>query len=124
LVISVHIDKVRSTNPSGFEGVTQRIVYADGLMIQKVDATGRTYLPFHRHPETQLSLVLRGTIEVKVEKEKNVFEKLKCSKGYVFWIPSNALHDASIVSDAGASWLSIYTPPRESYKSYAVGLSW
>ncbi len=124
MVLSVSMEDIEATNPSGFEGVTQRIIYADGLMLQKVVAIGRTHLPFHRHQETQLSLVIKGSIEVSVERDKDVFEKLKCSQDDVFWIPSNALHNAEVTDEKGATWLSIYTPPRESYKPDAFRLSW
>lgn len=122
MVLFVSMDQIRATNPSGFVGVTQRIVYADGLMFQKVEAASRIHLPIHKHPESQLSFVLQGFIEIHVEKEQNVFEKLECSQGHVFWIPPNALHDANIISETGAAWLSIYSPPRESYKPCAVKL--
>lgn len=122
--LSVRMDDIKPTNPSGFARIMQRIVYADGLMMQKVDAPAPVHLPPHRHPEAQLSFVLRGTLEIRVEKGVDIFEKLVCSEGCVFFIPSNALHEAKVVSKTGATWLSIYSPPRDSYKREAVELSW
>jgi|ECHhosMinimDraft_1075155.scaffolds.fasta_scaffold37665_1 quercetin dioxygenase-like cupin family protein len=118
----VSMNKIPWTNASGLGGVRQQIVYADNVMIQKVEVLNPTYLPFHRHIETQISFVINGVMEISVDKGTGQFEKFRCSSGDVFYIPPNALHDAKILSPDGASWLSFYSPLRISYKKYAYKL--
>src|SRR5581483_1763481 len=92
------IELFRSVHAHGFAG--------DALMLNHLVLEAGATPPAHAHSHEQITLVLRGELELTIEDEKHVFKP-----GDVVAIPGNAKHAAKAITET--ELVEVFTPVRE-----------
>ena len=90
-------------------GAYSRIVSGTNMQLSFISMDPHSVFPYHLHPEEQMMLVLRGTVE-----ETLLDQKHSMKVNDVVRIPGNMVHLAEI-GEQGADVLDIFWPARPDY---------
>jgi quercetin dioxygenase-like cupin family protein len=90
------------------EGITGLPLGLDKVMVNIVDLDEGAIVPLHKHPEEQVTLILKGALEFELEGESFV---LHTGEGVL--IPANAEHWARAAKPTLA--YDCFSPPRKDY---------
>ncbi len=90
-------------------GARIRAPFGRNLMLSYLELDAGAVVPFHRHPHEQGGIVLKGKVELTIEKEVRITEE-----GSMYIIPANCLHQAVAVGGP-AIVLDVFSPVREDY---------
>ncbi len=99
------IQELAVKNP--FEGVHLRVVPGEKMTMAIYRLEPGAGVPEHSHPHEQMGIVLKGSLELKVVKEKRILRE-----GDVYHIPSNVTHCGKSGEDP-AEIIEIFSPPRD-----------
>jgi len=91
-------------------GISRRAVWLDGVMLTFFAFEPGAVVPEHAHPEEQITVVIRGTMEFTLGDETRVL-----SAGDAVCIPPNVPHGARILDEETEAY-DAWSPPREDYK--------
>lgn len=96
-----------------YPGFIARIIHTELQSISYVRCLEGAVLPEHHHEEEQVLNLIEGIMDVTVNGET-----IRCSKGDIVHIPSNARHTVSAITDCLA--IDIFSPNRKAYLEYGV----
>jgi quercetin dioxygenase-like cupin family protein len=74
------------------KGITVRSVYLDNVMLTYMEFEPGSIIPEHKHPQEQITLILKGGMEMTVGKTKKTVKE-----GDIISVPSNVIHSAQIL---------------------------
>ena len=66
------------------------------------------FVSCHKHPEEQMGYILSGEIELVIDQER-----MDCSGGDGYIIPSETLHSFRVLSEQPVELLEVFSPPKE-----------
>jgi quercetin dioxygenase-like cupin family protein len=90
-------------------GARIRAPFGKHLMLSYLEMDEGAVVPFHRHPHEQGGIVMKGKVELTIEKEVKITEE-----GSMYIIPPNCLHRA-VALGGPAIVLDVFSPVREDY---------
>jgi quercetin dioxygenase-like cupin family protein len=90
-------------------GFTFKEVHLRNLMMTWVEMEPGSILPEHRHPHEQITLLVKGALELTVEGKTRVMKH-----GDVAIVPSNAPHSGVVLDEATIA-VDAWNPIREDY---------
>ncbi|MCX7703449.1 MAG: cupin domain-containing protein [Planctomycetota bacterium] len=90
-------------------GVRVRHIYLKNTLLSIIEYAPNASIPTHRHPHEQISLVLEGTVEETIGKEKK-----RLRKGGIASVRSDVLH-SSKAGRNGAKVLCAASPVTKPY---------
>lgn len=73
-------------------------------------------IPIHSHPHEQMGICLKGSADFETENGVTTVKE-----GETYHIPGNEKHGVRNPSKGGATFLDIFSPPREDYLAKARG---
>ncbi len=91
------------------EGVEMRVISGDKMTMMFFHLEPGAKIPEHSHPHEQMGTVLKGAIELIIDKDKRVV-----NEGDAYHVRSNVVHSGrclELVSEV----LEVFSPPREDY---------
>jgi len=91
-------------------GVTTKIASGEKMMLSLVTLAPNAVVPTHSHPHEQMGLMVSGTMEFTIDREKRVL-----SGNEMYFVPGGVPHSAK-GGPGGAVALDTFTPPREEYR--------
>ncbi len=94
-------------------GFKARFIHTESQTLSLVTIEKGAVLPEHAHVHEQISQVIEGSFELKVNGEAKV-----CSAGDIALIDSNVLHSGIALTKC--TIFDIFTPVREDYKALSV----
>ncbi len=90
-------------------GVRGKVVLSgEHIMLFLVEMKGGSSIPYHRHPNEQMGLCLKGKAIFKTEKEENIIEE-----GITYRFPPNEEHSVEALDHS--RFLDVFAPPRKDY---------
>jgi quercetin dioxygenase-like cupin family protein len=96
---------------AAFPGVTGKVLFSGGrLMFLWVEVKGSKVVPEHSHPHEQMGICLSGRAEFRAGEETRIVDA-----GTVYWFRSNEKHSVRALGEEGATFLDVFSPPREDY---------
>lgn len=95
-------------------GVSRRAVWLDDVMLTFFVFEPGSVVPEHRHPNEQITLVVRGAMEFTLAGETRI---LRAGDGVC--IPSGIAHSVRVLDETAEAY-DAWSPPREDYKSSAA----
>lgn len=100
-----------------FPGVTGKILFGGkNLMFLLVEIKGAGIVPEHSHPHEQMGICLSGRAEFRAGGQTAIV-----GAGTAYWLRSNEAHSVRVVGEGGATFLDVFSPPREDYVQRAKG---
>ena len=81
-----------------------------------VEMSERSVVPEHNHPHEQMSVFLKRSADFESDSGVN-----RVKEGETYFIAGNGKHKVSNPSKGGATFLEIFSPPRENYLAKAGG---
>jgi gluconolactonase len=90
-------------------GANSRLIAGRGAQLSFLSMSPDAVFPDHRHPEEQLMVVLRGSID-----EVILDRVVHLEKGEVLRLPADMVH-GGIVGETGCDVLDVFWPPRPDY---------
>ena len=90
--------------------VSRRLVTGDKIMLGYIVLKKGCVVPFHKHPNEQMTIVLKGALEFTIDGKRMLVKE-----GEVLAIPSNVEHKAEALEDTID--LDCFSPPREDWLS-------
>ncbi|OGD21266.1 MAG: gluconolaconase [Candidatus Aminicenantes bacterium RBG_16_63_16] len=90
-------------------GANSRLISGRGAQLSFLSMNPDVVFPDHRHPEEQLMVVFRGSID-----EVILDRVVRMEKGDVLRLPGDMVH-GGIVSELGCDVLDVFWPPRTDY---------
>lgn len=111
-------DFSRSTPHEIFPGFVARFVHTKLCTISYVEIKKNAVLPEHKHPEQQISRVIKGEFRIGIKEEDSSESEvktcdMKASESVIAIIPSNALHYGIALTDCVV--LDFFFPRREDF---------
>jgi gluconolactonase len=91
------------------QGANSRLIAGRGAQLSFLSMSPDAVFPDHRHPEEQLMIVLRGSID-----EVIIDRVVHMEKGDVLRLPGEMVH-GGIVGELGCDVLDVFWPPRPDY---------
>lgn len=91
------------------EGIIGKYVHGISSTLGWVNIKGDSVLAAHHHPHEQITLMIEGTMEMKIGEEI-----ILLSPGDTQVIPPNVVHSAFAKTDCVL--IDVFTPVREEYK--------
>ena len=93
-----------------YPGFLARIIHTEQQSISYVRCLKGAVLPPHKHFEEQVLNLMEGEMDVTVEGKT-----VRCKGGDVVYIPSNALHTVTAITECLA--IDLFAPQRAAYLS-------
>jgi quercetin dioxygenase-like cupin family protein len=92
--------------------ITRRYVHGEQAMVASFDLKAGAVVPWHEHPNEQISILLNGRVRFlfKTENEEYSFEAVS---GDTVVIPSHVPHCVEALEDSQA--FDVFAPPREDW---------
>ena len=91
------------------EGIIGKYIHGISSTLGWVTIEVGSVLPAHHHPHEQITLMIEGTLEMKIGEETFLLEP-----GDTHVIPSNVVHSAIAKTDCVL--IDVFAPVREEYK--------
>lgn len=91
-------------------GIGRRAAWLPNVMLTFFTFEPGSVVPGHRHPNEQITIVVRGAMEFTLEGEVRV---LRAGDGVC--IPPEAFHAARVLSEPTVAY-DAWSPPRDDYK--------
>ena len=91
------------------EGVEMRVISGDKMTMAFFHLEPGAEIPVHSHPHEQIGTVLKGSIELIIDKEKQVVKE-----GNAYLVRSNVVHSGRCL-ESPSEVLEVFSPPREDY---------
>lgn len=91
------------------EGILGKYIHGISSTLGWVNIKGNSVLPAHHHPHEQITLMIEGTMEMKIGEETFLL-----GPGDIHVIPSNVVHSAFAKTDC--ILIDVFAPVREEYK--------
>jgi quercetin dioxygenase-like cupin family protein len=91
------------------EGIIGKYVHGMSSTLGWVNIKEGSILPAHHHPHEQITLMIEGTMEMKIGEETFLLEP-----GDIHVIPSNVVHSAFAKTEC--TLIDVFAPVREEYK--------
>ncbi|MDD4903960.1 MAG: cupin domain-containing protein [Candidatus Bipolaricaulis sp.] len=92
-------------------GITRRAAWIKDVMLTFFTFEPGSVVPPHRHPNEQITIVVRGAMEFSLDGESRV---LRVGDGVC--IPPNTPHAARILSEPTVAY-DAWSPPRDDYRT-------
>ncbi|MGQ9513457.1 MAG: cupin domain-containing protein [Thermoproteota archaeon] len=103
--------KDESRSFEAFQGVVGKVLLSgDNMMFFFVEVKKHGVVPEHAHPHEQMGICLSGRAEFISGDQRKMVEA-----GTVYWIRSNERHAVRILGEEAATFLDVFSPPREDY---------
>ena len=93
-------------------GITRRFIHGEQAMVAQFELKAGAVVPWHEHPNEQISLVLEGRIRFEFGSEEDK-EIIEVAAGETMVIPGNLPHKAVALEDSRA--FDVFAPPREDW---------
>jgi quercetin dioxygenase-like cupin family protein len=93
-------------------GIARRFIYGEQAMVAQFELKSGAVVPWHQHPNEQISLVLEGRIRFEFGSE-DAKEIVEAVAGDTVVIPSNLPHKAVVLEDTRA--FDVFVPPRQDW---------
>ena len=103
-----HINEVKKKELSA--GITGQYVHGNSLTTGWVTIEKGSSLGLHHHPHEQMTIMLKGKMEMKIGNETIMLED-----GMIQVIPSNVPHSA--IAHEDCTLIDVFNPVREDYRS-------
>lgn len=91
------------------EGVEMRIISGEKMTMVFFRLESGAEIPEHSHPHEQMGTVLKGSIELTIDKEKRIV-----NQGDAYHVRSNVIHSGRCLGSV-SEVLEVFSPPREDY---------
>lgn len=101
------IKEMTSRKPA--EGVEMRVISGDRMTMVFFHLEPGAEIPEHSHPHEQMGTVLKGSIELIIDKDKKIV-----NEGNAYHVRSNIIHSGRCL-DSASEVLEVFSPPREDY---------
>jgi quercetin dioxygenase-like cupin family protein len=88
-------------------GLNLRTAWMQNLLLSYVDIAPDTEAPIHKHPEEQITAILRGEITMTIGGETRL-----CKAGDICMIPGDVEH-GGIAGAEGVNMIDIFSPIRK-----------
>ncbi|MEQ9426293.1 MAG: cupin domain-containing protein [Cyclobacteriaceae bacterium] len=92
-----------------FPGFNGRFEHGKDLTFSFWEIAEGSDLPEHSHPQEQVSIIIKGELELTIDGEAKVVKP-----GMMAMIPSNAVHSGKALT--ACEVIDVFTPVREDYK--------
>ncbi len=107
------LETARISDMSGafeaFPGVVGKVLLnGHNLMFFLVDVKGE--VPEHSHPHEQMGICLSGKAELVSGSQRAIVEA-----GTAYWLKPNERHSVRVIGNESATFLDVFSPPREDY---------
>jgi quercetin dioxygenase-like cupin family protein len=93
-----------------WERIAARSLHGDELTLSVVELDPGAVVAEHSHPNEQLGVVLRGSMDFRVADERR-----ELGPGGTWLIPAHTPHEATAGPD-GAVVIDVFAPPRHDWK--------
>jgi quercetin dioxygenase-like cupin family protein len=91
------------------EGVEMRVITGDKMTMVFFRLEPGAKIPEHSHPHEQMGTVLKGAIELSIDKDRKVV-----NEGNAYLVRSNVVHSGRCLESV-SEVLEVFSPPREDY---------
>jgi len=91
------------------EGVEMRVISGEKMTMVFFRLEAGAEIPEHSHPHEQMGTVLKGSIELIIDKDKRVVDQ-----GHAYHVRSNVVHSGRCLGSV-SEVLEVFSPPREDY---------
>ena len=91
------------------EGVEMRVISGDKMTMVFFRLEPGAEIPVHSHPHEQMGTVLKGSIELIIDKDKQVVKE-----GNAYLVRSDVVHSGRCL-ESPSEVLEVFSPPREDY---------
>ena len=91
------------------EGVEIRVIAGDKMTMVFFRLEPGAEIPEHSHPHEQMGTVLKGSLELIIDKDRKVV-----TAGDAYHVRSNILHSGRCLETV-SEVLEVFSPPREDY---------
>jgi quercetin dioxygenase-like cupin family protein len=91
------------------KGVEMRVISGDKMTMVFFRLEPGAQIPEHSHPHEQMGTVLKGSIELIIDKDKRVV-----NEGNAYHVRSNVIHSGRCLGSI-SEVLEVFSPPREDY---------
>lgn len=88
-------------------GVTKQVIKGDKAMVIRYVYGPKSVFPNHRHPEEQITLILKGSITFEVDGDSTTYEP-----GDVLVIPPGVPHGATVHGNETVETFNLLSPVR------------
>jgi quercetin dioxygenase-like cupin family protein len=88
--------------------VSRKMIHSEKLTVARISIQKYAIIPEHQHPNEQISMVERGSLEFRFGGEKKVVKA-----GEMMVIPSDVPHAIEALEDSVA--LDVFAPPRQDW---------
>ncbi|MDY7037798.1 MAG: cupin domain-containing protein [Thermodesulfobacteriota bacterium] len=99
------VKEIQAKKPA--EGIEIRVIPGERMTMAFFHMEPKAEIPEHSHPHEQMGTVLKGSIEIIIDKEKRIV-----NEGDAYHIPSNIVHGGR-GGELSSEILEVYSPPRE-----------
>ena len=104
-------EELASIPPQGiWERIAARSLHGEELTLSVVELDPGAVVAEHSHPNEQLGIVLRGSMDFRVADERR-----QLGPGGMWLIPAHTPHEATAGPD-GAVVIDVFAPPRDDWK--------
>jgi quercetin dioxygenase-like cupin family protein len=93
-----------------WERVAARSIHGERITMSVVELDPGAVVAEHSHPNEQLGIVLRGTMDFRIGDERR-----KLGAGETWCIPANTPHEATAGVE-GAVVMDVFSPPRDDFR--------
>ncbi len=93
-------------------GITRRFIHGEQAMVGQFELKAGSVVPWHEHPNEQISLVLEGRVRFEFGSEE-AKETIEAVAGETVIIPGNLPHKAVALEDSRA--FDVFSPPRQDW---------
>ena len=90
------------------DGIARQMVTAEKMMFVRWRFGSGLHVPAHRHPNEQISYMLKGVMELRIDRERR-----RLLSGQVCCIPGNVEHEAWFPEETEV--VDIFSPPRQDF---------
>ena len=91
------------------EGIEMRVISGEKMTMVFFHVEPGAEIPEHSHPHEQMGTVLKGSIELTIDKDKRIV-----NQGEAYHVRSNVVHSGRCLGSA-SEVLEVFSPPREDY---------
>jgi quercetin dioxygenase-like cupin family protein len=93
------------------DAIARRLVTGERIMLAQVRLEKGAVVPSHRHVHEQMACILEGALQFRIGEDREEERTLRA--GEVLHLPSNVLHEATVLETALV--LDVFSPPREDW---------